>query len=369
MKNIVIYGLAEGLGGVETIVLSIVTRLYNRFNFTIVLSDKKKCSYLHRIPDGIRVVNVTAWGANPIKFKNEFCNLLNECKCDFVWLNACVTSNRELIYAIKSAKWPVRLITHSHGTNYENDGVLKTLIIKILHNINRKLYNDTASLKWACSHKAAEWFYGKKNCSDVTIINNGIDTDRFKYDKAQRIQMRKQFGCEESFICLHIGRLTYVKNQSYLLKIFSELCNLKSNALLLIAGVGELEYQLKTEAATLGIENKVIFLGQYSNVFELYNMSDAFILPSIHEGMPLTLVEAQCSGLHCFVSSSISKEVKLTRFLSFLSISESPTTWAKKIEFQQYEHQRELGKLEIVKAGFDVASISDNVATMITNVH
>lgn len=369
MKRIVVYGLADGLGGVETIVLSLMEELIDRFNFTIVLSGKNRCCYLHRLPKGVQVVYVTAWGANPKKFKTEFCNILNECECDFVWLNACVTSNRELISAIKLAKRQVRLITHSHGTNYESDGALKTIIIKILHKFNRKLYNDTASLKWACSHKAAEWFYGKKNCRDVTIINNGIYTSRYKYDTAMRTKMRKQFDCENSFVCLHIGRLTPVKNQSFLLKVFAEICKRKQNAFLLIAGTGDLGVKLKEEAAALGIDNKVRFLGLYNNVFELYNMSDAFLLPSLHEGMPLTLVEAQCSGLHCFVSSSISQEVKLTRFLSFLSISESPVVWAEKIVSQQYEHQRDFGKLEIVKAGFDIETISDNVATMITNVH
>lgn len=369
MKNIVIYGLAEGLGGVETIILSLINKLVERFSFTIVLSDKDKCGYLHRIPSQVNVVNVTPWGENPRKFKKDFCNLLNECKCDFVWLNACVTSNRELVKAIKSAKRPVKFITHSHGTNYENDGLLKTIVIKSLHILNQRLYNNVASLKLACSSKAAEWFYGKNNTRDVTIIKNGIDTANFKYNKSQRDELRRKWKCEDSFICLHIGRLSAVKNQSYILKIFSELCKLKANALLLIAGTGELYEELQAEAELLGISDKVQFLGLYSRVSDLYNISDVFLLPSLHEGMPLTLVEAQCAGLHCFVSSSISREVKLTRFLTFLPITESPAIWAEQIASQKYESKRELGVNEIIDAGFDIEKISDEVALMIDEIY
>ena len=368
MRNIVIYGLSESLGGIETIILALVRRLINCYKFTIVLSDKDNCGYLDRIPSEVSVVNLTSWGRNPHKFQEEFRLLLNEINCDFVWVNACVTSNRNLIKAIKSSNVPTRLITHSHGTNYENDGFFKSIIVKTLHRFNRNLYNKTASLKWACSIKAAEWFYGKNEVGNVTIINNGIDTNKFKYNEAVRNQMRKSFNCVDSLVCLHIGRLTQVKNQSYVLNVFSEICKYNPNSLLFIAGIGELESQLKIEAVSLGIENKVKFLGQYSSVHELYNMSDVFLLPSIHEGMPLTLVEAQCAGLHCYVSSTISKEVCLSSFLSFLPISESPSVWAKQILSRKCEPQRDLGRIEIIQAGFDIEGISNQVLSMINSV-
>lgn len=365
MKTIVIYGLSEQLGGVETIVLSLVNKLADSINFIIVLSDKDNCSYNSRVPSSVKLTNVTSWGSNPNKFKNEFLNILNDSHCDAVWLNACVTSNKEIINAIKSAKHTVKFIPHAHGTNYENDGMIKTFLIKTLHHLNRKIYNETASYRWACSQKAAEWFYGKNNIKDVTIIKNGIDVENFCYNDNLRTELRKQFSCEDSFVCLHIGRLTPVKNQKYLLKVFSELSRLNPSALLFIAGTGELDSELKADAKNLHISEKVRFLGQYNNVSELYSMSDAFLLPSIHEGMPLTLVEAQCAGLQCFVSSNISKEVKLTSFLSFLSINEAPEKWAKYIASYQYNAERGLGRTEIVDAGFDITSISKNVADMI----
>lgn len=368
MKKIIIYGLSEELGGVETIILSIVNRLSNRFSFTIVLSNKDNCSYFNRIPVGVNLVNVTSWGSNPRKFKEEFCEILNDYHSDLVWLNACVTSNRAIIQAIKSANSNVKLITHSHGTNYENDGVLKTFIIKTLHRINRKVYNRTASLKLACSHRAAEWFYGKDKCSDVTILNNGIDTSVFAFDGGARKRLRHDYGCEDSFVCLHIGRLAPVKNQSYLLKIFAEISKINSNSKLIIAGTGELESELKHQAAELGIKDKVLFLGQYGEVSELYNMSDAFLLPSLHEGMPLTLVEAQCAGLHCFVSSTVSSEVQLTRFLSFEYITESPYIWAQHILLHNYEVNRDLGRVEIIQSGFDIDSICLELAEKIDSI-
>lgn len=368
MKNIMIYGLSEGLGGVETIILSLLKNLVSRYKFTIVLSDKENCQYKDRIPSEVSLVDVTPWGISPSKFRSEFCSLLNDFNCDYLWINACVTSNKDIIKAMQGAKNPPRLITHSHGTNYEYDGLIKTFVVKTLHYLNRGLYNRTADLKWACSLRAAKWFYGSKNSKNTTIVKNGIDTKIFKYDPSLRKALRKKFNCGDAFVVLHIGRLSPVKNQSYLLKVFHELCKIKPNSILFIAGTGELGAQLKSEAEELGIKDKVCFLGQYNNVSELYSLSDVFLLPSLHEGMPLTLVEAQCSGLHCFVSSSISKEVKLTSFLSFISNTESVSVWANQIAKFDYNRNRDLGRQEIIDAGFDINMISYNIAKLIDNV-
>jgi glycosyltransferase involved in cell wall biosynthesis len=365
MKNIVIYGLSECLGGVEIIILSLLKYLSAKYNIIIVLANKDECQYLDKVPIGVSLVNVTAWGHNPSRFKSEFTSLLNSCNCDYVWINACVTSNAAIIRAITKANRPPKIIMHSHGTNYENDGFLKTLIIKSLHYHNRNLYNRVVNKKWACSVKAAEWFYGESNCTNVTIIRNGIDTDAFKYNVLARETLREQYHLGNSFVVLHIGRLSPVKNQSYLLRVFKELCALKSESVLIIAGTGELEAQLKKESEVLGIKDKVIFLGQYQNVSELYSLSDVFLLPSLHEGFPLTLVEAQCSGLTCFVSSSISSEVKLTDNLSFISNTVDPTVWAQTIATHDYSTNRLKSKERIVEAGYDIKNISRMVSNMI----
>ncbi len=214
-------------------------------------------------------------------------------------------------------------ISHSHTSRLDKD--LKYFI---------KLYckfaiNKVSNIRFACGKKAGEFLYNKL---DFHIINNAIDTNKFKYDIQKRNEIRKKFDIKnDEFIIGHVGRFIYIKNQKFLIYVFNEYLKINPNSKLMLIGAGNDEEMLKNKVNELGISEKVIFLVDRSDVNELYQAMDIFVMPSLFEGVPLVAIEAQTNGLNCILSDKISFETKLCSNVFFMSLNESPVAWAKKI--------------------------------------
>ena len=121
----------------------------------------------------------------------------------------------------------------------------------------------------------------------------------------------------------------------------------------------------KLLAGELGIEDKVYFLGNHSNVSDYYQAMDYFVYPSRFEGLPGTVVEAQCSGLKCLISDTICEEVAVTELVHTMSIEENPDRWVDYIvETMEYERQDRVQEMQ--KAGFDVCAQAEKMAEFYT---
>lgn len=205
------------------------------------------------------------------------------------------------IYLPIAKKHGVKTIIHSHSTS--NGRGLTSIVKKILQYPLRY----QADYLFACSVEAGEWLYGKKAIrkENFIVIYNGIDCERFKYNKEDREQIRKKYGIENNFVVGHVGRHTASKNPFFLIEVFSELYNHNSNARLLQVGAGELSKQMREECRELGIEDVVIFAGEHNEVEKYYSAMDVFLFPSLWEGLGIAVVEAQVSGLHCLVSKEV----------------------------------------------------------------
>lgn len=225
------------------------------------------------------------------------------------------------LYAAKKNKVPVR-IAHSHNTRLDKDA--KILIKYFAWKAVPKVATDY----WACGELAGTFMYGS---SPFRIIRNAIDLEKFAYDPKMRIEVRKKLGLEDAFVIGHVGRYCPVKNQSFLLDVFKILQNTKKDARLLLIGIGEEEKTLREKAQALGISQKVTFLVNRSDVHELYQAMDVFVMPSLYEGLPVVCVEAQANGLPCIVSDQISKEVLLTSNIKMKSLSDTAASWADEI--------------------------------------
>ena len=117
---------------------------------------------------------------------------------------------------------------------------------------------------------------------------------------------------EGKFVIGHIGRFSYEKNQAFLIDVFRKIKNKNADAKLVLTGDGEEKDAIQKKAKEYGINEDIHFLGNVNNVFELINVFDVFVFPSIYEGLPLTLLEVQANGLNAVISSQISNEVILT---------------------------------------------------------
>lgn len=227
-----------------------------------------------------------------------------------------------------------KIIIHSHTTSYGNG--YKAFLRRLCEQISMKRHADYA---FACSEIAADWKYKGQQFKGkpVTIIHNAISSELYSFNVNKRREIRKNLGIEDYFVVGHVGRLCPPKNQFYLLDIFSELNKINSKIILLMIGDGPDESALIKYAGELGIREKVLFLGLRNDVSDLLQAMDIFLLPSRYEGLPVTLIEAQVSGLLCYISDAISKEADITDLIVRLSIELHPQRWAELINEKQLQ--------------------------------
>lgn len=241
---------------------------------------------------------------------------------------------------------PVR-VTHSHNSNCIG------LHNKILHFIQRPLMNLLTTDRLACSDKASKWLFGKR---DSVIVKNGIDIKKFSYNTKVREKIRREFDISDTTSVIgHVGRFDPVKNHSFIIDIFARYAECHDSVLLLI-GIGALEKQIRNKVKSLHLESKVVFLYERSDVPDLLQAMDLFIMPSLFEGLPFVLVEAQAAGLPCLVSENVDPHIKITPHLSFMSLNQSNDEWAKMINIILEKYKRVNLDYYIKKSGFDIDS-------------
>ena len=217
-------------------------------------------------------------------------------------------------------------ICHSHNTSSEGGLFAKSYKWFAGHYILKN-----ASHYFACSKKASAWLYGNQ-FNKAFILKNGIDCCQFMYSSTIEKEVRRELKIsKEQFIVGHIGRFCHQKNHSLVIEIFAEIKKLKPEAILLLIGDGELRSNLEKKAEKMGLRNTIKFLGVRSDINRLLQAFNVMIFPSLHEGLPVTLVEAQAAGIPCVISDVITNEVDMGAGLIFYeNIKTSPSIWAEK---------------------------------------
>ena len=236
------------------------------------------------------------------------------------------TINVFSMYAAKKAGVPVR-ISHSHST--AGKGETKKNILKYMLRPFAKIYPTHYA---ACSRLAGEWLFGKKAMEQgkVTIFNNAIELDKFRFDENVRKEVREELGIgDDKFVIGHVGRFCYQKNQDFLIDIFEEVYKQNPNAMLLMVGEGEDLQRIKERVENLG--GGVQILGNRNDVDRLYQAMDIFVFPSRYEGLGLVAVEAQVSGLKVVASSMVPSEAKINSNVDFIDLNEDVDKWVNAV--------------------------------------
>lgn len=159
---------------------------------------------------------------------------------------------------------------------------------------------------------------------------NGIDTSLFAFTGKARIEKREELNIKrEEVVFIHIGRFSKQKNQSELADIFKEVALLENNARFLCVGSGNEKIDFIKKCKALNILDKVTLLELRTDINELLMAADIMLFPSLFEGLPNVVVEAQATGLPCLVSETVTKECKVTDFVSFEKLGD-PKKWAEK---------------------------------------
>lgn len=257
-----------------------------------------------------------------------------------------------ILHGAKSASVPIR-IAHSRTG-------LKTINKKnFVKNIIKIPVNSNATHRFAVSKEAAEWLFGKKATSEggVIIWPNAIDITKFKFNSIDREEYRSKLNIEDDLTLIHVGNIRPEKNHEYLLNILLEVLKRKSKTKLLIVGKDYLNEQMQKYAEELGITNNIHFLGSRSDVSKLLNAADVFVFPSLYEGFPGAVLEAQASGLPCFISNTITDEVVLHKNVKKMDINIKPEKWAEKILDINPEN-RHIKSNELKENGYDILETS-----------
>lgn len=233
------------------------------------------------------------------------------------------------VYALHAAKKnniPVRIF-HAHGASITKDWKWPIKIFcrsRLKYNIN---YNFT------CGIEAARCYFGEKavKLGDYEFIPNAIEVDRFLYNEEIRNKIRAEYKLEGKKVIGHVGRFMAQKNHEFIIDLFAEYYKKHNDTKLVLLGDGELMPKMKEKVQNLGIEEAVLFVGNVGNANEWYQAFDAFMLPSVWEGLPVVGVEAQASDLPCLFSDNITKEIGLIDKSYFISTSDKEQ-WIKTLE-------------------------------------
>lgn len=239
-------------------------------------------------------------------------------------------------------------IAHSHANSQDKNIKYP---IKLLY---KKWIPKYATDLLACGKSAGDWMF---KGVQYKILVNAIDAKQYRYNIKIREQIRKELGiAEDELIIGHVGRFSPAKNHIFLLRIFQRLLKRK-NAKLLLVGDGELKQKIETEIEKLELSGKVLLTGVRTNIGELMQVMDVFVLPSIYEGLGIVGVEAQAAGLPCVISENVPDEAVITKNVRKVALSDSEDYWVKVIlEAEKVERKDTYN--EICEAGYDIESNS-----------
>lgn len=358
MIRVLHYGLGANRGGVEAFLLELAQQLTGPlFRFDYVYNDmgEAPCFQGELESLGARFFGLTPRRVSPRRNRAELEGIFGTESFDVLHCHLNSLSYTAPIHA--ALRHGVPVILHSHNAGASGSAATSTL--HRLHTLTTPLDKTT---NVAVSKPAGEWLFGKR--SKFQIIHNGINIHRFTYDETSRTQARLELELHDSLTVGHVGAFLPAKNHQFLLRIFRELLEMRPDSRLLLIGTGPLEEAARRHAAHLGISERVQFLGRRADVPRLLNAMDALILPSLHEGFPLIALEAQASGLPCFISDNTSVEVIATPHSRRIPLTAPPRDWASAVLETASVRDRELGAEYVTTGGFDAAQTAGAVAAI-----
>lgn len=255
-------------------------------------------------------------------------------------------------------------IAHSRGANRSKS------IAGSVKRTMRYSARTAATRRLAVSRTAGSWLFGRTAMSNgsVTVVPNAVDIGSLEFNSTTRARMRRELGLGNALTIIHVGNLVPVKNHTFLLSVFAEMLNSEPNARLLLVGGGGERERLIAHASRLGISGKVSFLGVREDVSALLQAADVFVFPSLHEGMPGAVLEAQAAGLPCVISRAIDQGAAVLPTTRAIELARGPREWADMV-LNSASEDRKCGSHLMHSAGFDVNSVAQFMTEMYTSMH
>lgn len=316
--RILVFGLTDNIGGIETMFMQYYKNLQSEkfcFDFVTIFDSIAFEDEIRKM--GSKIYKIVSPKKNPIAYRKQITEILKNNQYDCVYVNMLSAANIVPLQVAKKCGVK-KIVAHSHNANTP-----KGLLRKILHSLNRQKIQKLANIKLACSKKAGDWLFNKKQ--DYYILNNLVDQEKYSYKKELSDLYRTN---KKQYIIGHIGRFSEQKNQDFILDI-AKMIEVKDKSIkFILIGKGKnlkhIQYRIRNEKI------KNVFISKALNdTSACYSGFDLFILPSKFEGLPVVGIEAQINGVPSIFSSTITRETKISNSCNFIDLDEKE--WVRAI--------------------------------------
>lgn len=349
-------------GGAETMVMNLYRAMdRERVQFDFLVHEQREGDYDAEIVSlGGRIFRAPRYnGINGIAYRRCIRSLFAshpEWRVVHGHIGSCAP-----LYLSEAKRVGAFAIAHSHAQNYRNG------ISGVAFNIAAHPVRRIADYFMACSKEAGLDRFGPSivEGNRFAIVPNGIDVASYACDERVHVEAKADYGLAGRPVVCHTGRLIPVKNHEFLLEVFARVVQSFPNAVLLFAGRGDLEEQIRARVNELGLKKAVFFLGVVDDVPRLLRAADVFVFPSINEGLALSVVEAQASGLPTIASTGVPELAVVSDRVCRMPLSSGVEAWATecvdKLRFS-LSSERSDACDQVREHGFDIADTSVRLA-------
>lgn len=366
-KRVLVYSEAWGQGGIETFLMELFRRYQGRgLSFTVFSCWDWNMS-LDAELKALGIDRYTVFpGYKPGQAKRlkegsyGFAEVIGMVKPASVYVNT--MNGMGFLYTDYAKRYgvPVR-VAHSHNSAY---GSGQTTAKAMAHALGKAVLGGSATVRLACSDDAGRYLFGSR---PFTVVNNGIDTDRFTFDAEARAELRNRFNIpQDAPLFGSVGRLAEAKNPLFQIRTFAEILQLEPSAYYLMVGDGDMKQQVVGLVQELGLENRVIMPGYLPDPAPVYSALDCFLMPSLYEGLAIVCIESQCTGCAILCSEALPPESHVTDAEFLLPLSAGEKVWAEKAVALAHMDEDRVAYSNLVRsAGFDAADTTRRVAEML----
>ncbi len=337
-------------GGAENMIMNLYRAVdRTKIQFDFVQNKGEKAAFEDEITSlGGRIFRCPRYnGKNHFAYKKWWKNFFKEHKGEYPVVHGHIGSSAA-VYLSVAKKNGAFTVAHSHSAS-------RSFSFYRIFSYPTRFIADQF---FACSRDAGVARYGKRVGGDKNrcrVLNNAIDVNRFTFSAEARKACRDDLGIKDDDIVVgNVGRFAYPKNHPFIFEVFEEIKKKNSSAMLLLVGDGELRPQIEEIIEKKNLKESVILTGVRSNTWDYYQAMDVFLMPSVYEGLPVSMVEAQTCGLPCCVSTGVPRESAILEDLvQFYSLEDPAELWAERVLKSVLPQRRDTSE-EIKKAGYDI---------------
>lgn len=318
------------IGGSQSLVMSIYRNInHEKIQFDFVINHNEHRYFEKEITDmGGKVYYIPQLNMkNPKKFIDNWHKFFEEHK-EYKIIHGHVRSTAA-IYLKIARKYGRFAIAHSHNTS--SGSGIKAFMKDIIQLPIR--YN--ADYFMACSDEAGKWLFGNKiiKQNNYHVLKNAIELDKFSRKPEIRNEIRDKYNLSDTIVIGNVGRFIKQKNQLFLLDIFSKFHRKNPDSRLLMVGYGEMKKDILTKINELGLKQHAIIPTETEKAEIYLQAMDLYVFPSLYEGLGISLIEAQVSGLPCVISNKVPKSAIVSDYVISLSLNDSIDKWVEKMEY------------------------------------